>query len=202
MVPHCTHHPVATHSRLNVISALARGPGSVAAEVRVARRRRGQVQHHLTRPRVCSPEAAGSVLLVELGGAIGDLLGAAEPAALMTVARAAGWCLPVRAGSIGSARAAAFARCDLGGDHPPGDRLAVRQLPDPWRGPDDHTEPAAADVPAVDAHLDPSELSAARQPQILLIHDASDGSQVGRAPASRRAAIRTSAGVKTLTTTA
>ena len=50
---------------------------------------------------------------------------------------------PVTAGSIGSARAAAFARCDLGGDHPPGDRLAAPQLPEPRRGPDDHPEPAA-----------------------------------------------------------
>jgi len=61
---------------------------------------------------------------------------------------------PVTAGSIWSTRAAAFARRDLGGDHPPGDRLAASQLPGPRRGPDDHAEPAAADIPAVDADVD------------------------------------------------
>ena len=88
-------------------------------------------------------------------------------------------CLLVRAGSTGSARAAAFECCDLGGEHPPGDRLAAPQLAGPWRGPDDHTEPAAADVPAVDTDVDPGELSAAQLPQILVMYDASDGSQVG-----------------------
>jgi hypothetical protein len=69
----------------------------------------------------------------------------AEPAALTIVAESSGLvCLPVRAASIGSARAAAFARCDLGGEHPPGDRLAAPQLTEPRRGPDDHAEPAAA----------------------------------------------------------
>jgi hypothetical protein len=40
--------------------------------------------------------------------------------------RAAHWCFPpVKAGSIGSARAAAFARAHLGGEYPPGDRLTA-----------------------------------------------------------------------------
>src|SRR5260370_25707179 len=69
-----------------------------------------------------------------------------------------------RGGAIWSARAAASARCDLGGDHPPWDRLAAWQLPGPRRGPDDGAEPAAADVPTVDADVDPSELIAARLP--------------------------------------
>ena len=34
------------------------------------------------------------------------------------------------------------------------DRLAVPQFPEPWRGPDDYAEPAAADIPAVDADVD------------------------------------------------
>jgi hypothetical protein len=84
---------------------------------------------------------------------------------------------PVTAGSIGSARATAFARCDLGGDHPPGDRLAVPQLPEPRRSLHDHAEPAAADIPAVGADVD-TELIAAQPPQILGMHDASQGSQV------------------------
>ena len=104
------------------------------------------------------------ILFLELGGAIGDLLDG-RAAALTIVAESSGLvCLPVRVGSIGSARAAAFARCDLGGKHPPGDRLAAPQLPEPRRGTDDHTEPAAADVPAVDTDVDPGELSAAQQP--------------------------------------
>jgi hypothetical protein len=77
-----------------------------------------------------------------------------------------------------SARAAAFARCDLDGDHPPWDRLAGSQLPEPRRGPDDHVEPVAADVPAVDANVDSGELIAAQLPRALLMQDASDGSQV------------------------
>jgi hypothetical protein len=67
---------------------------------------------------------------------------------------------PVKAGSIGSARAAAFARCDLGGDHAPEDCLAAWQLPSPRRGHDD-AEPAAADIPAADADVDSGELIAA-----------------------------------------
>jgi hypothetical protein len=85
---------------------------------------------------------------------------------------------PVKAGSIWSARAAAFARGDLGCDHTPGDRLAASQLPEPRRGPDD-TEPAAADVPAVGANIDSGELIAAQLPQVFVMHDASDGSQMG-----------------------
>jgi hypothetical protein len=84
---------------------------------------------------------------------------------------------PVKAGSIWSARAAAFARCDLGGDHAPWDRLAAAQLPEPRRGPDDDVEPAAADIPAAGADVD-SELIAAQLPQVFMMHDASDGSQV------------------------
>ena len=66
-----------------------------------------------------------------------------------------------RPGSLWSTRVMAFARCDLGGDHAPGDRLAASQLPEPRRGPDDHAEPAAADIPAVDADVDAGELIAA-----------------------------------------
>ncbi len=76
------------------------------------------------------------------------------------------------------------------------------QLPEPRRGPEDHTEPAAANIPAVSVDVDTGELITAQLPQILGMHDASEDSQYGRAPASRRAAIRTSAGVSTLTTTA
>jgi hypothetical protein len=79
---------------------------------------------------------------------------------------------------VWSARAAAVTRCDLGGDHPPWDRLAASQLPGPRRGPDDQAEPAAADIPAVDADVDSGEFIAAQLPQVLVMHDASHGSQV------------------------
>jgi len=68
----------------------------------------------------------------------------------------------VTAGSIWSAWAAAFARRDMGGDHPPWDRLAAPQLPGPRRGPDDDAKPAAADIPAVDTDIDPVKLVAAQ----------------------------------------
>ena len=66
----------------------------------------------------------------------------------------------------------------LGGDHAPGDRLAASQLPESRRGPDDHAEPAAADIPAIDADVDSGELIAAQLPQILAMHDPGHGSQV------------------------
>ena len=78
-----------------------------------------------------------------------------------------------------SAQAAAFTRCDLGGDYPPWDRLAASQLAGPRRGPNDHTEPAAADIPAIDADVDSGEFIAAQLPQVLVMHDAGHGSQVG-----------------------
>ena len=78
-----------------------------------------------------------------------------------------------------SVRAAVLARCELGGDHAPWDRLAAPQFPGPRRSPDDHAEPAAADIPAVDTDIDPGELIAAQLPQILVMHDASHSSQVG-----------------------
>jgi hypothetical protein len=84
----------------------------------------------------------------------------------------------VKAVSVWSARATAFARCDLGGDHAPGDRLAAPQLPGPGRGPDDHAEPAAADVPAAGADVGSGELIAAQLPQVLAMHDPRHGSQV------------------------
>jgi hypothetical protein len=51
-------------------------------------------------------------------------------------------------------------------------------LPEPRRGPDDHAEPAALDIPAIDADVDSGELIAAQLPQVHLMHDASHGSQV------------------------
>ena len=70
------------------------------------------------------------------------------------------------------------ARCDQAGDHAPWDRLAAWQRPEPRRGRDDDAEPVAADIPAADADVDSGELIAAQLPQVLVMHDASDGSQV------------------------
>jgi hypothetical protein len=115
----------------------------------------------------------------DLGGAAEDRRDAAEPPELTIASEISGPVLaPVKPGSIWSARAAAFARCDLGGDHAPGDRLAASQLSGPRRGPDDHAEPAAADIPAADADVDAGELLAAQLPQVLGVHDPSHGSQV------------------------
>jgi hypothetical protein len=104
-------------------------------------------------------EADADDFLLDFGGAAEDRLDAAEPPELTIVAERSGLVFPlVKAGSIGSARAAAFVRCDLGGDHPPGDRLAAPQLPEPRRGPDNDVEPAAADIPAVDTDIESGEL--------------------------------------------
>ena len=66
----------------------------------------------------------------------------------------------------------------MGGDHPPWDRLATLQRSEPWRGHDDDAKPSAADIPAVAADVDSGELIAAQLPQVLVMHDASDGSEV------------------------
>jgi len=58
------------------------------------------------------------------------------------------------------------------------------QLPGPRRGPDDHAEPAAADIPAAGADIDSGELIAAQLPQVLHGHDASHRSHMG--PCSRQ----------------
>ena len=84
----------------------------------------------------------------------------------------------VKTCSIWSAWAAAFARCELGGNHPPGDRLAASQLPEPGRSPDDDAKPAATDIPAIDADVDLGKLIAAQLPQIIVMHDPSHGDQV------------------------
>jgi len=120
-----------------------------------------------------------------------------------SVPEKSGLCCRSRPGSLWSARVMAFARCDLGGDHAPGDRLAASQLPEPWRGPDDHAEPAAADIPAVDADVD-SPVSSSRHSCHKCSWCTMPATAIrwGRAPASRRAAISTSAGMSTLTTTA
>jgi len=76
-------------------------------------------------------------------------------------------------------RAAAFARCDLGGDNAPRDRLTASHLPEPGRGPDGHAEPAAADIPAAGEDVGSGELLTPQLPQVLVMRDASDGSQMG-----------------------
>jgi hypothetical protein len=69
--------------------------------------------------------------------------------------------LPVRPGPVWSARAAAFARRELGSDHAPRDRFTAPQLPELRRGLDDHAEPATAEIPAVDADVGSGDLIAA-----------------------------------------
>ena len=80
--------------------------------------------------------------------------------------------------SVWSARAVAFVRCDLGSDYAPRDRLATPQLPELRRGPDHDAEPAAADIPAIDADVDAGQLLAAQLPQVILMHDPRHGNQV------------------------
>jgi len=51
------------------------------------------------------------------------------------------------------------------------------QLPDPRRGPGNDAEPAAADIPAIDP-TSTAELIAAQPPQVLVMYDPGNGSQV------------------------
>ena len=74
--------------------------------------------------------------------------------------------------------------------------------PSPRRGPDDHAEPAAADIPAVDADVESGELIAAQLPQVLLMHDASDGSQMRSCSREPPRGDQYLSRGKTLTTTA
>ena len=86
---------------------------------------------------------------------------------------------PVKVGFHLVCASRGFGRCDLGGDHAPWDRLAAPQFPELGRGGDDDAEPAAADIPAVDADIDTIvELIATQLPQVLGMNDASDGGQV------------------------
>ena len=104
-------------------------------------------------------KAAADDGLHDLAGAAIGRLDAAEPPYVTAVPEGSGQCSrPSRPGSVWSVRTAAFAPCDLGGDHAPRDRLTTSQLPEPRRGPDDHAEPAAADIPAGDADVDSGEL--------------------------------------------
>ena len=83
-----------------------------------------------------------------------------------------------RASSTARWVVAALARCELGCDHPPWDRLAASQLSEPWRGHDHNAKPSTADIPAVAADVGSGELIAAQLPQVLVMHDASDGSEI------------------------
>jgi hypothetical protein len=90
-------------------------------------------EEDLVRPEA---EAAADDPFLDLGGAAEDRRDVTEPPELTIAPESSGLVLPpVKAGSIWPARAAAFARCDLGGDHAPGDRLAAWQRPEPRRGP-------------------------------------------------------------------
>jgi hypothetical protein len=76
-----------------------------------------------------------------------------------------------------------------------------RNSPGPPRGPDD-AEPAAADIPAVDADVDSRQLIAAQLPQVLVMHDASDSSQMGPCSREPSRGNQDLGRVRTLTTTA
>jgi hypothetical protein len=82
------------------------------------------------------------------------------------------------------------------------DRLAAGQFPGPRRGADDDAEPSAADVPAVDADVDTGGLIAAQLPQVLVMHDASDGGQVGSCSCEPPRGNQYLSRIRTLITTA
>ena len=83
----------------------------------------------------------------------------------------------VTRGCIWPARAAVFARCDLGGDHAPEDHLAVCQLPRAavWPMTMPNQRPRISQPPV---RASTPELIAAQLRQVLVMHGASDGGQV------------------------
>jgi hypothetical protein len=124
-------------------------------------------------------EAASDDFFLDLGCAAEDRLDAAKPTELTIAAQSSGLVLPpVKAGSIGSARAAAFARRDLGGDHPPWIVWPRRNSPvrgvAPMTAPDQR--PRISQPPV---QTSTPELIAVQLPQVLVVHDASGGSQIG-----------------------
>jgi hypothetical protein len=88
-------------------------------------------------------------------------------------------------GSIRSARAAAFARRELGGDYPPWDRLAASQRPEPRRSPYHDAEPAAGDIRAIDADVDSTGELIAAQLRAAQALASSIRSRVPRCPGHR-----------------
>lgn len=100
------------------------------------------------------------------------------------------------------ARATAFTRCYLGGDHPPGDHLAAGHFPRPGVAPTTtpnqrpriSQQSARTSTPVSSARHSCHRCSGCTMP--------ATATTWGRTPASRRAAIKISAEVKTLTTSA
>ena len=142
------------------------------------------------------------MISLDLGGAAEDRTDAAKPPEVTVVPESNGLVLtPVKTGLrlVSASRGVRAMRS--GGDNTPRDRLTASQLPEPRRGPDDHAEPAAADIPAADADIDSSSSphSCHRSSRCTMPATAA---RWGRAPASRRAAISISARVRTLTPTA
>ena len=105
------------------------------------------------------------ISFMDLGGAAKDRLDAAEPPELIIVPESIGLVLtPVKAGLplVSASRGVRAVRSERRSRAR--DRRAAWQLPEPRRGPDDDAEPAAADIPAVDADVDAGELLAAQLP--------------------------------------
>jgi hypothetical protein len=99
--------------------------------------------------------------------------------------------LPHQARLISASRGVRAVRSSLRSRAVESSRRAAR--PEPQHGLDDYAKPAAADIPAIGVDVDSGELSVAQLSQVLAMHDASDGGQVGscsrkppRPSASRR----------------
>ena len=126
-------------------------------------------------------EEAADDIFHELDGAAEDRRDAAEPPELTIASEISRPVLaPVKPGSIWSARAAAFARCDLSGDHAPG--IVSPRRSSPSRGvARRRRRTSGRGYPAADA--DAGEFIAAHLLQVLAMHDPSHGR--GVRPCSR-----------------
>jgi hypothetical protein len=149
-------------------------------------------------------QAAADDLLHDLGGAAEDRLHGLSRRQSSQSCRRTAAVDPADQGQVYPVSACRGVRAVRSGcNQKPGDRLAPWQLPEPGRGPDDRAEPAAADIPAVNANVgspvSSSRHSCQRSSRCTMPAMAAS---CGRAAASRRAAISISAGVSTLTTTA
>jgi hypothetical protein len=127
-------------------------------------------------------EAAADDFLLDLGGAAEDQPDTVKPPELTTTSKSMGLVLNSHASRAGLhlisvSRGVRVVRSGRRSPARGSSRRAAVPKAAAW--PDDYAEPAAADVPAFEADIDSGKFITAELPQILMMHDASNGHHVG-----------------------